>query len=148
MKPEYPPLLKLGFHPTTVADLRKMCVDAFPLSAKRPVIMDNLEKIIDDLSMHKIEGEVWVDGSFLTEKIEPEDSDILLYVSGEFYDNSTPEQRNQVDFVSSNLKTQFMCDSYLYLTIHKVINGIMIWSGLRLIGLDNLVLLEKMSRKE
>ncbi len=74
--------------------------------------MDNLEKIIDGLSKQKIEGEVWVDGSFLTQKIEPEDSDILLYVSGDFYDNSTPEQRNQIDFVGSNLKTQFLCDSY------------------------------------
>ncbi len=108
MKVEYPPLLKLGFHQKTLEELREMCVNSFPTSKIRTTIMDNLEIIINELIKNKVEGEVWVDGSFLTEKIEPEDSDILLYFSGDFYDNGTPEQQMVIDRIGGNLKAQFL----------------------------------------
>jgi hypothetical protein len=132
MKVEYPPLLGLGFHPTTIEDLRKLCVDAFPLSKKRPDIMDNLETVLSELTKHKIEGEVWIDGSFTTEKIEPEDSDILVYVSGEFLDNATPEQHNLIATISSNLKAKYMCDSYVlpyYPEGHQWYNEVEWWKA-------------------
>ena len=90
-----------------------MCCDAFPNSTTRPQIMDGLEKIINTLIANDVIGEVWVDGSFLTEKINPADSDILVYFSGDFYDNGTLQQRHLIDTINTNLKAQFMCDSYV-----------------------------------
>ncbi len=73
--------------------------------------MTKLETIIDTLGKEKIEADVWADGSFLTEKIDPEDSDILLHVQGDYYDNATPEQRKVIDWVNSNLRTTHLCDN-------------------------------------
>lgn len=113
MKVEYTPLLSLGFHTKTLKELRDLCVNAFPTSRSRTIIMDVLDEIVSELIDKKVEGEVWVDGSFVTEKPEPEDSDILLYFSGEFFDNGTPEQRNLIKAIGDNLKADFLCDSYI-----------------------------------
>ncbi len=110
-KVEYPPLLTVGFHVMTVKEVRTLCVESFPLSKTRDGIMTKLETIIDTLGKEKIEADVWADGSFLTEKIDPEDSDILLHVQGDYYDNATPEQRKVIDWVNSNLRTTHLCDN-------------------------------------
>lgn len=79
-KEEFPPLLEPGFHVTTLADLRSGCVTAFPLSKSRAQIMDGLEKFVDMLRSEGIVGDLWIDGSFMTQKLDPEDVDIVLSV--------------------------------------------------------------------
>lgn len=112
---EYPPLLPIGMHLMTVGQLRSLCVNRFPLSTTRDKIMSGLEAVIEALRKQGVVGEVWVDGSFVTEKINPKDSDILLHVEGNFYDNATPEQRAVVDWVNDeDLETPYDCDSYVY----------------------------------
>jgi hypothetical protein len=102
-------------HPMTVEQVRALCVGRFPLSRTRDKIMTGLETVIAALRREGVVGEVWVDGSFLTEKIDPKDSDILLHVEGDFYDNATPEQRRVIDWVKDeDLKTPHDCDSYVY----------------------------------
>ena len=59
------------------------------------------------------EGEVWINGSFLTEKMNPEDVDLVLLITAEFYENGTEEQRKTVDWLNSNLKDLYSCHSYL-----------------------------------
>ncbi|HZH31348.1 MAG TPA: hypothetical protein VEY11_11355 [Pyrinomonadaceae bacterium] len=77
--------------------------------------MDGLEAVLDALLTEKVNTDVWVDGSFLTQKINPKDSDILLHVDGVFYDNATPEQRRIIDWVNQeDLKTPHLCDSYVH----------------------------------
>lgn len=111
---EYPPLLESGRHELELHELKKICVDDFPLSNSRLVIMEGLEKVIDKLRTNDIQGEVWINGSFVTKKINPNDVDLVLRVSAQFLDNANPEQRNIVDWLSSNLKTAFHCDSYVF----------------------------------
>lgn len=56
-----------------------------------------LDSMVAFLQMSRIEGHLWIDGSFLTEKIEPDDIDFVLRVDGDFYDNATDEQRAAMD---------------------------------------------------
>ena len=51
--------------------------------------MDNLEKIVKRLAQEGIVGEIWVDGSFVTDKINPLDVDILVMVDGDFFDKAS-----------------------------------------------------------
>ncbi len=113
-KPEYRALLPLGRHEMTLAELRQLCVDHFPLSVTRPAIMGGLERVAEKLRLEVVEGEVWVDGSFLTEKANPEDVDIVVRCSGQFYEAATPEQKNAVDWLLSDLKNTYLCDSYFF----------------------------------
>jgi hypothetical protein len=98
----------------TVQQVRDICVTKFPSSKNRPAIMDNLEHIIDSLSRVSVVADIWVDGSFLTEKIEPEDSDIVVCIQHHVYENGTAHQRDAIDWINSNLKKTLLCDSYLH----------------------------------
>lgn len=70
-KVEYPPLLSAGFHEMTVEALRVLCVDSFPLSKTRADIMSGFEEVVRELRKAHVSGEIWTDGSFLTEKNRP-----------------------------------------------------------------------------
>lgn len=103
-KEEHPPLLSAGFHEKTLKELYQLCVVPFEQKSKsRKKIMDGLEKVIQDLLAAKIEAKIWIDGSFVSQKIDPSDVDILAEISGEFYDGTTPEQRRLLDALNDNV---------------------------------------------
>lgn len=115
VKPDYPPLLPLGWHKHTLPELRVRCVDAFPLSSTRDRIMTCLEHITGVLSDAGMKGKLWVNGSFLTNKIDPDDSDVVLCMKSDFADNMTPEQQ-EVDRwfadVNGNLYQWLKCHTF------------------------------------
>ena len=90
---EFPPLLPEGRHPMSIEVLRQQCVERFPLSRTRAKIMAGLAEVIERLIQHRVVGELWVDGSFLTEKINPGDVDVVLRVPSSVYDDGTSEQK-------------------------------------------------------
>ena len=75
--------------------------------------MLGLEQVVNKLRASKVLGELWVDGSFLTEKIDPNDSDVVLFMHSAFYDNTTAEQMEAIKWVNSNLASSHCCDSYI-----------------------------------
>lgn len=114
-KPEFPPILPVGLHPMSVVEIRAMCVGAFPLSTTRNEIMSGLEVLVGALTKGQIPTEVWVDGSFVTQKVDPEDVDVVLCMQGEAYNNGTQEQRNAVDVVRKvDLKSPLHCHSFVF----------------------------------
>ena len=114
-KPEFPPLLAPGLYPMTLEEVRKLCVNAFPSSRTRPEIMVGLESVVGKLTQTGIVAEVWIDGSFLTEKTDPVDADIVLRVQGEVYDRGSSGQRAVLDWVQRvDLKPSYHCDSYVF----------------------------------
>lgn len=114
-KPEFPPLLGHGFHDMTVAEVRQLCVGRFPTSITRSLIMDRLHDLIRRLSAAGVTGKVWVDGSFVTEKIDPGDVDILIHVTSDLYDND-PVKRATVDWAAHPDRFDtHSCDAYKWI---------------------------------
>lgn len=98
----------------TLQGVRDLCVETFPLSTSRQGIMDGLTTIIDRLNFEQIVAEVWLDGSFLTQKIDPVDVDFIVRVEAEFYDKSKGSQREVLDWIDNEfLKDSHKCDCYL-----------------------------------
>lgn len=57
--------------------------------------------------------ELWIDGSFLTEKIDPADIDIILVLPEEFHNQASPEQLAISEWWEENdPRTTFGCDTY------------------------------------
>lgn len=112
--PDFSPLLTVGRHVMTIEELRSLCISGYPLSKTRATIMLGLEAVIDRLRADGVLGEVWVNGSFMTQKIDAADVDIVLRVEASIYDNGTPDQQAAVDWMNSNLKTDYLCDSYVF----------------------------------
>jgi hypothetical protein len=97
----------------TVAEMATRCVQDFPLSSTRAAIMDGLTAIAARLVKSWVVGELWVDGSFVTEKINPDDVDVVLRIGAGLYVDGLPEQRESIDWINSNLKESHRCDSYI-----------------------------------
>jgi hypothetical protein len=113
-KPEFPPLLPLGFRTMTLAELRDMCVARFaPLSQTRGPIMANLETVDNEVRRCGLSCEVWVDGSFLTEAINPADADVLLCIDNATLLVATARQRSVFDWIRANLRRSLRIDSYV-----------------------------------
>lgn len=112
-KPEFPPLLPPGFYPMTLKDICSRFVDACPLSVTRPKIMAGLTQVVEKLCAAKIAGHLWLDGSFLTEKIDPEDVDLLLRITDEFLNQITQQQLEAFAWYRSReRKATHHCDAY------------------------------------
>jgi hypothetical protein len=96
-----------------MADIDRVCVEFFPLSSTRRPIMDGLEQFLQRLLAGNVTGEIWADGSFLTEKIDPKDVDVIVRCMRSLYDFGTAEQRQAIDWVIANQKSTLKCDSYV-----------------------------------
>jgi len=112
-KPEWPALLPVGFHSFDAASRRRLCVDRFPESFTRSRILKNLEDKISEINQQGIRGNIWIDGSFLTEKLNPDDADIALVISSGILRSLTPLQRQYFDtFRSTSYYDQYRIDNY------------------------------------
>lgn len=93
--------------------LRRLAMVRFPDSFTRPAIMTHLEQIVGRINGSGINGEIWVDGSFLTEKLNPEDVDVLLAVDANTYAGMSLAQRTFFrGFQAVSLFPTHHCDNY------------------------------------
>jgi hypothetical protein len=76
--------------------------------------MDRFEDVVLQLSQDGIVGELWVDGSFLTHKIDPQDADVVLCVQSPFVDNASITQKDRLDWFAGDLKPSHECDTYVF----------------------------------
>jgi hypothetical protein len=114
-EPEYPPLLGPGFHGMNLSALRALCVTAFPTSSTRERIMGGLEAVLTALHQAAIPAEAWIDGSFLTQKVDPQDSDIVIKLDTAFVETCTPDQLALVDAIAgSQMYKSHHCHSFSF----------------------------------
>ena len=77
--------------------------------------MDGLDVVVSRLNGTGFPLEIWIDGSFVTEKYNPEDSDVAVRVPGEIFDAAPPSQQNDLLwFASTDLKPDYKCDLYVF----------------------------------
>jgi len=75
--------------------------------------MCNLKIIVRCLTEASIMGELWIGNSFITDKINARDLDMILCVKEDSFNKATSEQREVFDWISSNLENSHGCDSKL-----------------------------------
>ena len=75
--------------------------------------MGNLERVIAEINKQGIAGDIWIDGSFLTEKLNPDDVDIAFIVSTTVFHNlSTSQRRFFEQFSGTSLYDLYKIDNY------------------------------------
>jgi hypothetical protein len=72
-------LLDAGIHYMSLAEFRTKFVDKFPHSKRRKVIFDCFSSYAGVLLSTGIVTEIWLNGSFVTSKEEPEDIDAVAF---------------------------------------------------------------------
>ncbi|MDR1229586.1 MAG: hypothetical protein LBK55_11370 [Azoarcus sp.] len=78
-KSDFPALLQPGVHSLSLQELHDMAVAPFPADAQRLDLYQKLAMWIGALQACGVIGTLWVDGSFLTEKLGPDDIDCVLW---------------------------------------------------------------------
>lgn len=108
----FPSILEPGFHVLPIRELKRVCVVGFPLSKTRRKIFRNLIAVVQRLRASGVIGAVWIDGSFMTQKIDPEDVDVVLRLEAITYNNGSQAIKDAVNWFAGNLKAAHGCDSY------------------------------------
>ena len=128
-KPEFEPLLSPGFHCYTLGQLRKSFVLPFVTSRSRPVLLSGLRKFVIELRALNISGELWFDGSFVSEKQDPCDVDLVVVMNpcsfNQMSDTRAAALRRLLDNPTS--KARFGCD--VYCVSAADLNGVSYWRG-------------------
>jgi hypothetical protein len=106
-------LLEVGLHPMTLDDLDELCVAQFYSSTTREEIFNTLTKLVGNLSKVNIDGDLWIDGSFLTKKTNPADVDVVLVIDNNAYEQANEEQEQAIKELDSNDWSGGICDSYI-----------------------------------
>ena len=83
MKKTYPSLFQeTGLNDIDKCDIYDRFVRPFPTSNRRGMLATKLREYIDKVeilaSQNGLSLEIWIDGSFTTEKLEPDDVDLLV----------------------------------------------------------------------
>ena len=97
----------------SVADLSELCVTRFPLSKRRESIMHSLEALLANLSSAGVKAEAWINGSFLTEKIDPDDVDLVVLVQQPDWPSDQGGKEALARVARQEFKNPLKCDSYL-----------------------------------
>jgi len=107
-RPIFPP----GIHTVLDADLDNHFLQAFSDSKTRPVLIDGLRRFIAALRRAGIPFEVWLDGSFCTEKVDPNDVDVVVFADAATVNRlEQPVQAYLVGLLDrTNARRQFGCD--------------------------------------
>jgi len=113
-KAEYPPLLDAGIKYMSMDMLHNIAVEPFRTSVRRPILFSNLQIWLSRATILGLKGELWVDGSFLTEKKEPNDIDCVLIIDAFPSDISAESVRNvSAHLDKSVIAAQYGMDLYL-----------------------------------
>lgn len=119
MKPTYPSLFATtGFNDIDKSEIHDRFVRPFPSSVRRPMLATKLREYIDSLQSlvapHGLNLEIWIDGSFVTEKQEPDDVDIVVSGRGCEIDTLPIMLQNPFQVLVDNnfTKVNYNCDVY------------------------------------
>lgn len=107
------PLLPMGFHNTDLAGLQRLCVDYFPGSRTRPMLMNSVSMIVTLINRVGIPSRLWIAGSFLTEAPEPQGCSLTLVLVGSVFRRLSTEQRELFDWYREvPLYDKYRCHNY------------------------------------
>lgn len=112
---EFEPLLEKGFHELSLKQLEVICVSNFPNSETRLTIFNNIKGLFSKIEEQQLSLEIWLNGSFLTKKLNPNDCDLVARIPLEVYEGCNNTQLDLLNKINSNLKSELLCDSYTYI---------------------------------
>jgi hypothetical protein len=109
---EEKPLLDPGLHDFELSEIGNHFLQDFPSSETRKPLIDGLNSFVAHLSAIGAPIELWIDGSFTTNKINPNDIDLVIFSPAAILNALSPEQKKkfQVLMDEASVKKNFGCD--------------------------------------
>jgi hypothetical protein len=118
MKEEFKPLLEPGFHDLNFEDLEVRFVKPFNSSTSRKTVMGEFSNWVNKFKELGLKAEIWINGSFLTEKINPKDIDVVVFINSKEIRELSAENKVKLSVLTNEKLTDeerkiCICDTYL-----------------------------------
>jgi len=81
----------------TLGEIKAQFVDRYPDNKRRRQIYDLLEQFVQMYLVSGISCEIWLDGSFLTEKESPDDLDVTVILDADVPNKLSEDQQRLID---------------------------------------------------
>jgi hypothetical protein len=75
------PILPPGIHDVDPSELDNHFLSAFGASTTRSALIDGFRRYIKALKKYAVRFEIWLDGSFVTSKEDPNDIDLVVFAA-------------------------------------------------------------------
>lgn len=111
---EFKPLFNAGIHDISKDVLTTHFLDPFVNQDKRKQLIERFILLLEKVESIGIKFEVWIDGSFVTEKIEPNDIDVAFFFDPIQMNALSEEKKLILLEISNNAlsKVRYNCDVY------------------------------------
>ena len=135
VKPDFPALLPPGVHVRTLFDVQQLAVDPFVAGTERHDLFRKLCLWVDEIKKIGITCNMWLDGSFLTQKPTPSDIDCVIWAPQWIHPRyDTIEHRDRFKRLCEDhdqIKAMYGLDLYLPMpaTDHDEFNEKAYWRG-------------------
>lgn len=108
-------LLEPGLHVVSRTQLRSRFVDPFPQSTSRVDLTTRLMAFFDLIDSIGVAGEIWLDGSYTTSKLDPNDVDIVVFIVRTDIDKLADDQYNRLMQLKDRplMSARYNCDVYV-----------------------------------
>ncbi len=106
------PLLEPGLHDFNLSDIGNHFLLDFPNSKTRKNLINGFHTYISYLTNIGAPIEIWIDGSFTTKKVDPNDIDLVIFSPASAI-NALPHEKQQLFQLltdRSTVKKNFGCD--------------------------------------
>ena len=109
---EAKPILEPGLNDLALSDLEMYFLSSFPESTTRPALIEGLKAYLAHLKSLGVQIELWVDGSFVTTKLNPSDVDLVLFAPAAGLDTLEPQKQEAFSALvdRATIKQYFGCD--------------------------------------
>lgn len=114
-KTHYKPLFDAGFHDIDTTDLESIFIKPFDKQERRKFLIKHLNKYLEQLKDVGAKFEIWIDGSFSTDKEEPNDIDIAIFHSEAEINGLHVDKKKllkQLVEYHEEIKLRYYCDIY------------------------------------
>lgn len=108
----HPPLFPPGLHPLDESRLDDHFAHAFKDSTTRPILVSGLRAFLAALRKAGVAFEVWLDGSFCTHKVDPNDVDLVVFADANELNRLDPTLQSYLRGLldRATARRQFGCD--------------------------------------
>ncbi|KAF0240574.1 MAG: hypothetical protein FD167_4140 [bacterium] len=118
MKTEYPSLLVGEFQDIKLHQLKSLFLVPFPNSTTRTNTLRRFKNWVQRIKKLNVRCEIWLDGSFVTKKEDPQDIDLVVFIKNTDMIRLSDAKKLELRILTNEKlteeqKKECVCDSYL-----------------------------------
>jgi hypothetical protein len=109
------PLFDAGLHAIEEGEIDAIFSSPFVHSSRRLQLVESLKRFLQFVRGIGVSCDIWIDGSFSTDKLEPDDIDIVVFIFPGQINSLSADRYKDLSLLNDRalMKAQYSCDVYV-----------------------------------